>query len=167
MRLLIVQVLAALLFAGSTWLLFDRVLQQRDSARSERDTAQEEASGLREAARITGERLATAAANDAKHTEELSNALKTNQDLRTSVGTGDQRLFIKASCPAASVHAAPADPTGASVADAGAPELAANARPDYFTLRDQLALSKQMILGLQDHIRSFCTTQPTTTGTAP
>ncbi|WP_033694659.1 lysis system i-spanin subunit Rz [Pseudomonas sp. LAIL14HWK12:I9] len=164
MRLLIVQVLAALLFGGSTWFLFDRVLQQRDTARSERDSAQEEASGLREAARITAERLATAAANDAKHTQELSNALKTNQDLRTSVGTGDQRLLIQASCPAATVHA---DPAGAGVADAGAPELAANARPDYFTLRDQLALSKQMILGLQAHVRSFCTTQPTTTGTAP
>ena len=162
MRLLVVQVLAALLLAGGTWFLFDRVLQERDTARSERDTAQEEASGLREAARIIGERLATAAANDAKHTEELSNALKTNQDLRTAVGTGDQRLFVQASCPTATVHA---DPTGTGVADAVAPELAANARPDYFTLRDQLAVSKQMILGLQDHIRSFCTTQPPTTGT--
>ncbi|MNP16896.1 Bacteriophage lysis protein [compost metagenome] len=162
MRLLVVQVLAALLIAGGTWFLFDRVLQERNTARSERDTAQEEASGLREAARIIGERLATAAANDAKHTEELSNALKTNQDLRTSVGTGNQRLFIQASCPAANVHAHPA---GAGVADAGAPELAADARSDYFTLRDQLAVSKQMILGLQDHVRSFCTTQPATTGT--
>ncbi|MBA6102458.1 lysis system i-spanin subunit Rz [Pseudomonas monteilii] len=161
MRLLIVQVLAALLFAGSTWFLFDRVLEQRDTARSERDSAQKEASGLREAARITGERLAIAAANDAKHTKELSNALKANQDLRSSVGTGDQRLFIQASCPAPNVRA---DSAGAGVADAGAPELAANARPDYFTLRDQLALSKQMILALQEHIRSFCTTQPATTG---
>ena len=162
MRLLVVQVLAALLVAGGTWFLFNRVLHERDTARSERDTAQEEASGLREAARIIGERLATAAANDAKHTEELSNALKTNQDLRTAVGTGDQRLFIQASCPTANVRT---DPAGAGVADAGAPELAANARPDYFTLRDQLALSKQMILGLQDHVRSFCTTHPFTNGT--
>ncbi|MGC9744417.1 lysis system i-spanin subunit Rz [Pseudomonas sp. P1B16] len=159
MRLLIVQVLAALLFAGSTWLLVDRVLQQRDTARSERDTAQEEASGLREAARINGERLATAAANDAKHTEELSNALNANQDLRRAVDARDQRLLVKATCPVR------ADTAGAGVADAAAPELAADARSDYFTLRDQLALSKQMILGLQDHIRSFCTNQPATTGT--
>jgi prophage endopeptidase len=164
MRLVVTQLLAALLIAGATWFLFDRVLQQRDTARSERDSAQEEASGLREAARITTERLATAAANDAKHTQELSNALKTNQDLRTSVGTGDQRLLIQANCPTDSV---PTDTASIGVADAGTAELAANARPDYFTLRDQLALSKQMILGLQDHVRSFCSTQPANTGTAP
>jgi len=162
MRLLIVQVLAALLFAGSTWFLVDRVLQQRDIARSERDQALLERDAVIRIANQTAERLAQAAANDNKHTEELSNALKTNQDLRTAVGTGDQRLFIQASCPTANVRT---DPAGAGVADAAAPELAADARSDYFTLRDQLALSKQMILGLQDHIRSFCTTQPATTGT--
>jgi len=164
MRLLIVQVLAALLVAGGTWFLIDSVLQQRDSARLERDQALSERDAVIRIANQTAERLAQAAANDNKHTEELSNALKANQDLRTSVGTGDQRLFVQASCPDATVHA---DPTGTGVADAGAPELAANARPDYFTLRDQLAVSKQMILGLQDHVRSFCTTQPTTTGNAP
>lgn len=164
MRLLIAQVLAALLFAGSTWFLVDRVLQQRDTARSERDQALSERDAVIQIANQTAERLAEAAANDNKHTEELSNALKANQDLRASVGTGDQRLFIKASCPAANVRA---DPAGAGVADADAPELAADARSDYFTLRDQLAVSKQMILGLQDHVRSFCSTQPTNTGTAP
>ncbi|MCE1054112.1 lysis system i-spanin subunit Rz [Pseudomonas alloputida] len=162
MRLLIVQVLAALLFAGSIWFLFDRALEQRDTARSERDQALSERDAVIRIANQTAERLAQAAANDNKHTEELSNVLKANQDLRASVGTGDQRLFIQASCPAANVRT---DPAGAGVADAGAAELAANARPDYFTLRDQLALSKQMILGLQDHVRSFCTTQPATTGT--
>lgn len=164
MRLVVTQLLAALLIVGGAWILFDRVLQQRDTARSERDSAQKEASGLREAARITAELLATAAANDAKHTQELSNALKTNQDLRTSVGTGDQRLLIQANCPTASV---PTDTASAGVADAGTAELAADARSDYFTLRNQLAVSKQMILGLQDHVRSFCSTQPANTGTAP
>ncbi|MHC6223484.1 lysis system i-spanin subunit Rz [Pseudomonas sp. X10] len=163
MRLVIIQLLGALLFAGGTWFLFDQVLQQRDTARSERDTAREEASGLREAARISAERLATAAANDAKHTQELRNALKTNQDLRLSVGTGDQRLLIQASCPVASVSAG----TGtAGMVDGAAAELSPNARPDYFTLLDQLALSERMILGLQDHIDSFCPTQPTTPGAA-
>lgn len=162
MRVLIAQVLAALLFAGGTLFLFDRLLEQRDTARSERDSAQEEASGLREAARITAERLATAAANDAKHTKELSDALKTNQDLRTSVGAGDQRLLIQASCPNASVPASASTP---GLAHAAAAELSPNARPDYFTLLDQLALSERMILGLQDHIDSFCPTPPATTGT--
>ncbi|WP_060494813.1 lysis system i-spanin subunit Rz [Pseudomonas sp. GTC 16482] len=159
-RLLLVVLLAGL----SGWLVFDQVLQQRNTARSERDAAQNEAAGLREAARINGERLATAAANDTKNTQELSDALKNNQDLRRAVDDRDQRLRIKASCPAAG-HV-PTDPSAGGLADGGTAELSADARPDYFTLLDQLALSKQMILGLQAHVRSFCTTQPTT-GTAP
>lgn len=162
MRLLAVQVLAALLLAGGTWFVFDRVLQERDTARSERDSAQYEVSGLREAARLSAERLATAAANDAKHIQELSNALKKNNDLRLSVGTGDQRLLIQASCPVVPVSTN-ASPAG--LADAATAELSPNARPDYFTLLDQLALSERMILGLQGHIDSFCPTPPATTGT--
>lgn len=164
MRLVVTQLLAALLVAGSTWFLFDRVLQQRDTARSERDSALEETSGLREAARISGERLAQAAANDTKHTQELRNALKQNKDLRTSVGTGDQRLLIQASFPHDSVSTSPG---AAGVADGATAELSPNARPDYFTLLDQLAVSERMILGLQDHINTVCPKPTTTTGTAP
>ncbi|NBK40045.1 lysis protein [Pseudomonas soli] len=154
--------LVVLLAAGGAWLAFDLVLQQRDSARSERDLAHDEAKGLREAARLTGERLAQAAALDSKHTQELNDALKNNQDLHRAVDLRDQRLLVKASCPTAAVRP---DSAGAGVADAGTAELAADARSDYFTLRDQLALSRQMILGLQGHIRTFCTTQPTTGAT--
>ncbi|MGP4922833.1 hypothetical protein [Pseudomonas lundensis] len=42
------------------------------------------------------------------------------------------------------------------MADAATAELATDARPDYFTLRDQLALSREIILGLQDHVRRIC-----------
>jgi len=163
MRTVIVQLLGALLFACATWFLFNHVVQQRDTARSERDVAQAEATVLRDAARITGERLATAAANDAKHIQELSHALKANQELRDSVGRGHQRLQLHATCTATGR----ADPGAGGVADAGSPELTADARQAYFTLRDQLAVSRQMILGLQDHVRSFCTSQPATTGIAP
>ncbi|AGZ37578.1 MAG: lysis system i-spanin subunit Rz [Pseudomonas sp.] len=151
------------LFLLLTWFAFDKVVDQRNAARSERDSAQVEVKGLREAARITGKRLAMATANDIKHTQELANALKRNQDLRDSVGNGDQRLFVPATCAASAVNVRAGTGT-AGVAHAASAELAADARPDYFTLRDQLALSRQMILGLQDHVRSFCTIQPTTTG---
>lgn len=157
-----IRLLLVVLVAGLVgWIVFDQVLDQRNTARSERDSALSEAQGLREAARITGEWLATAAANDTKHTQELSDALKNNQDLQRAVADRNQRLLVKAACPAVS-----ADSSAAGMADGGTAELAADARPDYFTLRDQLALSRQMILGLQDHVRSFCTTQPTTTGTS-
>lgn len=143
-------------------LVINQLLQQVDTAQAERDRAQFEADGLREAARITGEWLAQAAALDNKHTQELNNALKNNQDLQRAVDLRDQRLLVKASCPTAAVRP---DSAGAGLADAAPAELAADARSDYFTLRDQLALSRQMILGLQERERRFCTTQPTTGAT--
>ncbi|MER2097954.1 MAG: lysis system i-spanin subunit Rz [Pseudomonas qingdaonensis] len=141
--------LVVLLAAGAVWFAFDQVLQQRDSARSERDQAQFEAEGVREVARLAYERMQQAAANDLKHTQELADARKQNLDLRRAVDAGHQRLLVKATCPAP----VPAHSGAGSVADAGAAELSADARPDYFTLVDQLAVSRQMILGLQDHAR--------------
>lgn len=155
------QLLLIVLLAGAAFWMFDDLNGQLDSAHIERDQAQYERDGLREAARIAGERLATAAANDLKHTQELTHALNDNDELRRAVSAGNQRLHVNATCSSATVSAG----TGAAgVADAGTAELAADARADYFTLRDQLAVSRQMILGLQDHVRSFCTTQTTTTG---
>ncbi len=142
--------LVVLIASGGAWFSFDQVLQQRDSARSERDVAQYEVAGLREA---------QAAAMDLKHTQELSNALKTNQDLQLAVDRRNQWLRVNATCSATGERA---DAGAGGVADAGSPELTADARQAYFTLRDQLAVSRQMILGLQDYVRTFCTTQPTT-----
>lgn len=154
------QVLVVLLACLLAWLTFDRLVTQRDSARAERDSAQFERDGLRQAARITGERLAIAAENDRKHTQELTDALKNNQELRRAVDAGHQRLFVNATCTAAK----PANSGTGSLVNAGTAELAADARSDYFTLLDQIALSRQMILGLQDHNRTFCTTPPNQTG---
>lgn len=151
----LIPLLALVLVVGAAWFAFDLVLQQRDNARSERDLAQDEAKGLREAARITGERLAIAAALDNKHTQELSHAQQRNEDLQRAVDRGDQRLLVNATCPAV-----PAHPGGAGVADAATAELTADARSAYFTLRDQLALSRQMILGLQERERTLCVPTP-------
>ncbi|MCF5806476.1 lysis protein, partial [Pseudomonas tremae] len=72
-----------------------------------------------------------------------------------AVADGSYRLRIKAFCPAM-----PSAAGTAGLADAGSAELAADARPDYFTLRDELALSRQMILGLQDYIRQVVQRTP-------
>lgn len=128
---------------------FDQVRDDRDSARQERDEALYERDFLIRHANTMAERLAKATASDLKHTQELADARKKNLDLRRAVDAGDQRLRVKATCPAL----VPAHPGAGSVADAGTPELAADARSDYFILRDQLALSRRMILGLQDHQR--------------
>ncbi|ALH99526.1 lysis protein [Pseudomonas sp. FW306-02-F02-AA] len=131
---------------------FMRVVDQRDDALEDLRSVQSEVQGLREAARISGEMLAERDSIDLERTTDLNHALTENQGLRRAVDAGLKRLRIKATCPVA----VPADSGAGRLADAGTAELTADARRDYFTLRDQLALSKQMILGLQQHVLRVC-----------
>ncbi|SED37629.1 prophage endopeptidase [Pseudomonas proteolytica] len=134
------------------WIGFGLLEGQRDDARRERDSALSEVVGLREAARISGEMLADRDAIDLQRTQELNHERAENDALRLDVGAGRKRLPVKATCSAPTASKAGAG----GLADAGTAELTADARQDYFTLRDQLALSRQMILGLQDHVRRIC-----------
>lgn len=144
------EILFPILVCLLAYIGFDILQGQRDTARAERDAAQYEADGLREAARISGEMIASRDAIDRNRTQELNDARTEIDTLRLDVADGRQRLRLKATCRVAT----PA--TTGGVADAGTAELAADARSDYFTLRDQLALSKQMILGLQDYVHQVC-----------
>ena len=134
--------LIALLAGLGIWFAFDRLIDERNSA-------QFEATGLREAARISGEILADRDDNDRTRTEALNHVLSKNADLQRDVADGRKRLPVNATCTVSKTS------TG-GVADAGTAQLAADARSDYFTLRNQLALSHEMILGLQDHVRRIC-----------
>lgn len=137
--------LLSLLLFLATWFLFNHLVDERNRALFE-------VSGLREAARISGEMLADRDENDRTRTKALNHALTEINDLRRAVDGGSKRLFVKASCSSPKPYQ-----TGPGrVADAGTAELAADARSDYFTLRNQLALSREMILGLQDHVRRIC-----------
>lgn len=137
--------LLSLLLFLAAWFLFNHLIDERNRALFE-------VSGLREAARISGEMLADRDENDRTRTKALNHALSEINDLRRAVDSGGKRLFVKATCSTPKP-----DQTGPGrVADAGTAELATDARPDYFTLRDQLALSREMILGLQDHVRWIC-----------
>ncbi|WP_236181523.1 lysis system i-spanin subunit Rz [Pseudomonas sputi] len=140
------------------WIGFDVLEGQRDEARRERDSAKWEASGLREAARISGEMLAERDAIDQRNTKELTDARTENEHLRRAVDDGSDRLLVRATCPASGSVSATAGT--ARVADGGRAELAADARPDYFTLRDQLAKSRQMIVGLQQYALGVCRRSP-------
>lgn len=137
--------LLSLLLFLAAWFLFNHLIDERNRALFE-------VSGLREAARISGEMLADRDENDLIRTKALNHALSEINDLRRAVDDGSKRLRVEATCSTPKP-----DQTGAGgVADAGTAELTADARSDYFTLRDQLALSRQMILGLQDHVRRIC-----------
>ena len=134
------------------WVGFGLLEGQRDDARRERDSALSEVVGLRETARISGEMLADRDAIDLQRTQELNHERAENDALRLDVAAGRKRLRVNATCHTS----VPASARTGGVADAATAELAADARPDYFTLRDQLALSRQMILGLQDHALRVC-----------
>lgn len=146
------EILFPLLLCLAAFVAFDILEGQRDTARNERDNALSEVTGQREAARISGEMLAARDAIDLQRTQELNHERTENDGLRRAVDDGLSRLSVKATCSTPGTAKASAG----GVADAVTAELAADARSDYFTLRDQLALSKQMILGLQDYVHQVC-----------
>ncbi|MBG5881721.1 lysis protein [Providencia alcalifaciens] len=87
---------------------------------------------------------------DTKHTTELTNAKSEIDQLRITAERNPERVYIKASCKKT-------EGTTASGLDDGI-----TARPtdsaigNYWLLRQRIAESKQMILGLQDYIRTEC-----------
>ncbi|CAG9415032.1 hypothetical protein NVI2019_PEGOAJLN_02955 [Providencia alcalifaciens] len=87
---------------------------------------------------------------DAKHRDELSNAKAEIDQLRIAAERNPERVYIRASCPKG-------DANSTSDMDDGA-----TARPtdsairNYWLLSQRIAESKQMILGLQDYIRTEC-----------
>jgi prophage endopeptidase len=150
------QLLFRTLFVGLViWLAVDWALDRYETVVQERNSAITERDGLREAARIRGEQLAARDQLDTHHTEELNRARAQINTLQLAVADGRYRLRIKAVCPAM-----PGTAGTTGLADAGSAELAADARSDYFTLRNELALSRQMILGLQDYIRQVVQRTP-------
>ncbi|MDI2145481.1 lysis protein [Pseudomonas sp. ITA] len=134
------------------------LVDQRDEALEDLRGLNTEVVGLRHAARISGEMLAERDAIDQRNTKELIDARTENERLRRAVGNGTGRLYVSATCPASGSVSANAGT--ARVADAGRAELAADARQDYFTLRDQLTQSRQMIVGLQQYVRGVCQRSP-------
>lgn len=112
-------------------------------------TAKEDLEAAREAARKTAVMLEARNKVDNERTEALNHALNENQALQRAVVQRHKRLLVNATCVVPNA----ADPGAAGLADAARAELSADARPDYFTLRDELALAREMILGLQDYIR--------------
>ncbi|MEN4196192.1 lysis protein [Serratia marcescens] len=84
------------------------------------------------------------AAIDQHRTQELNDAKNQIDVLRRAVDAGARKLQLAATCPTIGA---------AGVADAPTAELTPDARQNYFRLREQLAVSEQQILGLQDYIR--------------
>ncbi len=91
-----------------------------------------------------------AAELDREHTQALSEAQAENRRLAAAVADGNKRLRIKATC-------VPAATSTTRVDDGATAELDADARQDYFTLRQQITQTEAALAGLQGWVSNFCT----------
>ena len=87
---------------------------------------------------------------DTRHTQELVNAKNEISRLRDISERHPERVYIKAECPKST------DSSATSVDDATTARPTDTAIRNYWLLRERIAESEQMILGLQDYIRMEC-----------
>lgn len=87
---------------------------------------------------------------DIRHSQELASAKNEIDTLRNAVNSGSKRVYIKAECPKSTTTST------ASMDDATTARPTDSAIGNYWLLRQRIAESKQMILGLQDYIRTEC-----------
>ena len=131
----------------------DHLANDRETLVRERDQLSARAASLQNTLRLQRELASTAEALDRKHAEELTNANAELEELRRRVGSGSQRLLVKASCPDPRV---PGTASTAGMDDGEAAELAASARQDYFALRGQLIRTEAALAGLQEYVSTMC-----------
>ncbi|MBI6406281.1 lysis protein [Proteus sp. PR00208] len=87
---------------------------------------------------------------DIRHSQELASAKNEIDTLRDAVSSGSKRVYIKAECPKST-----SNPT-TSMDDATTARPTDTAIRNYWLLRERIAESEQVILGLQDYIRTEC-----------
>ncbi len=87
---------------------------------------------------------------DVKHTQELDNAKTEISRLRDLSERHPERVYIKANCPKSE------GVTTSGVDDATTARPTDTAIRNYWLLRERIAQSEQVILGLQDYIRMEC-----------
>ncbi len=87
---------------------------------------------------------------DSDHQQELSNAKKEIDQLRDISERNPERVYIKAECPKSASNPA------TSMDDATTARPTDTAIRNYWLLRERIAESEQVILGLQDYIRTEC-----------
>ncbi|MCW9688042.1 lysis protein [Proteus terrae] len=88
---------------------------------------------------------------DIKHIQELVNAKKEIDGLRILAERNPKRVYIRAECSSRITTN-----SSTSMDDATPTRPTDTAIRNYWLLRERIAESEQMILGLQDYIRSEC-----------
>ncbi|WP_240134201.1 lysis system i-spanin subunit Rz, partial [Proteus mirabilis] len=87
---------------------------------------------------------------DIQYTQELANAKNEISRLRDISERHPERVYIKAECPKSKTT------PSTSLAYATTARPTDTALRNYWLLRERIAESEQMILGLQDYIRVEC-----------
>ena len=87
---------------------------------------------------------------DNQHTQELVHAKNEIGRLRDISERIPERVYINAECPKASIT------SSSSLDDANTARPTDTAIRNYWLLRERIAQSEQIILGLQDYIRQEC-----------
>lgn len=87
---------------------------------------------------------------DIRHTQELVNAKNEISRLRDISERNPERVYIKAECPKSTSNST------TSMDDATTARPTDTAIRNYWLLRERIAESEQVILGLQDYIRTEC-----------
>ncbi len=87
---------------------------------------------------------------DIQYTQELANAKNEISRLRDISERHPERVYIKAECPKSKTT------PSTSLDDATTARPTDTAIRNYWLLRERIAESEQMILGLQDYIRLEC-----------
>ncbi|EJD6611802.1 lysis protein [Providencia rettgeri] len=87
---------------------------------------------------------------DTKHTQELANAKSEIDKLRIAAERNPERVYIKASCKKVETNST------SSLDDAITARPTDSAIRNYWLLRERIAETEQMILGLQSYIEAEC-----------
>jgi prophage endopeptidase len=87
---------------------------------------------------------------DTKHIQELANAKIEIDELRIAAERNPERVYIRASCQKVETNST------SGVDDGTTARPTDSAIGNYWLLRQRIAESKNMILGLQDYIKAEC-----------
>lgn len=100
----------------------------------------------------------SAAAIDAKYTQDLTNAQSEISTLRSAVAAGSVELRLNATCEGNSSGGNAVSKTGSagSVTNETSPRLNDTAQSNYYTLVERIKIATAQITGLQDYIKSVC-----------
>lgn len=87
---------------------------------------------------------------DQQFQEALNNADEARKRLVAQLGTGERRVYVRATCPKLS------DTSTTGSSDATTIELDPAARQDYADLRASITRTESQVIGLQSYITNVC-----------